>query len=41
MNEKQIKALEAQNKSYEATLVKPQFDTAWRNADTTLKVEDL
>lgn len=35
------KSLEAQNKTYDASLVKRQFDTAWKNADTKLDVGDL
>jgi len=34
-------ALTRQNRAYEASWVKQQFDTAWRGADVTLKVEDL
>jgi tetratricopeptide (TPR) repeat protein len=35
------KSLEAQKKSDAAALVKAQFDAAWKDADVTLKVEDL
>jgi tetratricopeptide (TPR) repeat protein len=35
------KSLEAQKKIEAAALVKAQFDAAWKNADVTLKVEDL
>ena len=35
------KALEAQNKSYEASIIHKQFESAWKNADTKLTVEDL
>jgi tetratricopeptide (TPR) repeat protein len=34
-------ALTRQNRGYEASWVKQQFDTAWQGADVTLKVEDL
>ena len=34
-------ALTRQNRAYEASWVKQQFDTAWRGADVTLRVEDL
>ena len=34
-------ALIRQNRNYEASWVKQQFDTAWKGADVTLKVEDL
>lgn len=30
-----------QNRAYEASWIKQQFDTAWQGADVTLKVEDL
>ncbi|HYV86441.1 MAG TPA: hypothetical protein VFB49_11060 [Patescibacteria group bacterium] len=35
------KSLEAQKRTDAAALVKAQFDAAWKNADVTLKVEDL
>jgi len=35
------KALEAQNKTYEAGIIQRQFEAAWKNADTKLTVEDL
>jgi tetratricopeptide (TPR) repeat protein len=34
-------SLTRQNRAYEASWVKQQFDTAWQCADVTLKVEDL
>jgi len=34
-------ALTRQNRAYEASWIKQQFDTAWQGADVTLKVEDL
>jgi tetratricopeptide (TPR) repeat protein len=34
-------SLTRQNRAYEASWVKQQFDTAWQRADVTLKVEDL
>jgi len=34
-------ALTRQNRAYEASWVRQQFDTAWQGADVTLKVEDL
>ena len=34
-------ALTRQNRDYDASWVKQQFDTAWQGADVTLKVEDL
>jgi tetratricopeptide (TPR) repeat protein len=34
-------ALTLQNRDYDATWVKQQFETAWQGADVTLKVEDL
>ena len=34
-------ALTRQNRAYEASWVKQQFDTAWRGADVTLNVEEL
>jgi hypothetical protein len=36
-----MKALQAQGKTHAAQIIQRQFDTAWRNADTELKVEDL
>ncbi len=36
-----VEALTRQNRQYEASWVKHQFDTAWQGADITLKVEDL
>jgi Tfp pilus assembly protein PilF len=36
-----VKALEAQKKSYEADLVRREFEAAWKNADSKLVVEDL
>jgi tetratricopeptide (TPR) repeat protein len=35
------KALQAQQKDYEASIIHKQFETAWKNADTKLTVEDL
>jgi Tfp pilus assembly protein PilF len=35
------KSLEAQGKQYDADLVRRQFETAWKNADTKLTVEEL
>jgi tetratricopeptide (TPR) repeat protein len=35
------KALAAQGKTYEASIIHKQFETAWKNADTKLTVEDL
>ena len=35
------KALEAQGKTYEASIIHKQFENAWKNADTKLTVEDL
>jgi cytochrome c-type biogenesis protein CcmH/NrfG len=34
-------ALTLQQRGYDASWVKQQFDTAWQGADVTLKVEDL
>jgi len=34
-------SLKAQKKDYAAALVQRQFESAWKNADTTLKLEDL
>ena len=34
-------ALTAQQRSYEAALVRQQFESAWRHADTSLRQEDL
>jgi tetratricopeptide (TPR) repeat protein len=34
-------ALTRQNRAYEASWIKQQFDTAWQGADVILKVEDL
>jgi len=34
-------SLTRQNRAYEASWIKQQFDTAWQGADLTLKVEDL
>jgi tetratricopeptide (TPR) repeat protein len=34
-------SLKAQGKTYAAALVKREFDVAWKNADTTLKLEDF
>jgi tetratricopeptide (TPR) repeat protein len=34
-------ALSRQNRDYDASWVKQQFETAWQGADVTLKVEDL
>ena len=34
-------ALTQQNRDYDASWVKQQFETAWQGADVTLKVEDL
>jgi tetratricopeptide (TPR) repeat protein len=34
-------ALTRQNRGYEASWIKQQFETAWQGADVTLKVEDL
>lgn len=36
-----MKSLEAQGKTHDASLVKRQFDIAWKNADTQLRIEDL
>jgi tetratricopeptide (TPR) repeat protein len=33
--------LTRQNRAYEASWIKQQFDTAWKGSDVTLKVEDL
>ncbi|PYT03490.1 MAG: hypothetical protein DMF65_04120 [Acidobacteria bacterium] len=35
------KALEAQHKTREAVVARREFEAAWKNADTQLKVEDL
>ena len=34
-------ALTRQNRDYDASWVKQQFDTAWQGADVTLRIEDL
>ncbi len=34
-------ALKAQDKKYAAFVVEKEFETAWKNADTVLKIEDL
>jgi len=34
-------SLTRQNRAYESSWIKQQFDTAWQGADVTLKVEDL
>ena len=34
-------ALTRQNRDYDASWVKQQFETVWQGADVTLKVEDL
>jgi tetratricopeptide (TPR) repeat protein len=34
-------SLKAQGKTYASALVKREFEAAWKNADTTLKLEDL
>jgi hypothetical protein len=36
-----MESLRAQGKNYAASLVKVEFETAWKNADVTLKPEDL
>ncbi len=36
-----MESLKAQKKDYAASLVKREFDAAWKNADTPLKLEDL
>jgi tetratricopeptide (TPR) repeat protein len=36
-----MESLKAQKKDYAAALVKREFDVAWKNADTTLKIEDF
>jgi tetratricopeptide (TPR) repeat protein len=36
-----MESLKAQKKDYAARLVEREFETAWKNADTTLKLEDL
>ena len=36
-----MQSLKAQKKDYAAALVQREFESAWKNADTTLKVEDL
>jgi tetratricopeptide (TPR) repeat protein len=36
-----MKTLEAQKKTADAQLIKKQFDEAWKNADVTLRIEDL
>ena len=33
-------ALEAQGKTYEAGLVRQEFDAAWRNADVKLRIDE-
>jgi hypothetical protein len=35
------KSLAAQGKKYAAQVVQREFEAAWKNADTQLKVEDL
>ena len=35
------KSLEAQHKTREAQTARRQFEAAWKNADTQLRVEDL
>ena len=34
-------SLRAQGKTYAAALVRQEFERAWKNADTQLKIEDL
>jgi hypothetical protein len=34
-------ALTSQNRLYEAALVRQEFESAWRHADTPLRLEDL
>ena len=34
-------ALTRQNRTYDASWVKRQFETAWQGADVELKIEDL
>jgi len=36
-----LESLKAQGKTFEAQLVKKEFDAAWKNADTSLRIEDL
>jgi tetratricopeptide (TPR) repeat protein len=36
-----LQSLKAQGKNYAAEMVEPEFERAWKNADTQLKVEDL
>ena len=36
-----MQSLKAQKKDYAAALVQREFESAWKNADTTLKIEDL
>jgi len=36
-----MQSLQAQKKDYAAALVQREFENAWKNADTTLKLEDL
>lgn len=36
-----VESLNAQGKKLDAQLVKKEFDAAWKNADTSLRVEDL
>jgi tetratricopeptide (TPR) repeat protein len=36
-----IESLKAQKKDHEARLIQQQFESAWKNADTTLKIEDF
>jgi len=36
-----MESLRAQGKSYDARMIQKQFEAAWKNADTQLKVEDL
>ena len=33
--------LTAQQRTYEAALVRQEFESAWRHADTPLRLEDL
>jgi tetratricopeptide (TPR) repeat protein len=36
-----LESLKAQGKTYPAQFVQREFETAWRNADTQLKIEEL
>jgi hypothetical protein len=36
-----MQSLKAQGKNYEAQLVQTEFEAAWKNADTQLRVKDL